>query len=406
MSASGERGWPWWPLLPLYPYGQRRTLLRELVADQVWGFEQLHGVLYVAVPIRMSVVRVAGGLMLYAPVPPTDEVRRELRRLEQRWGPVRTIVLPTSSGLEHKVPVPAMARAFPAATVWVSPYQWSFPVPLPLPWLGFPGDRTRVLLADGVPHPGELSWFPLGPLHLGLGTFMEVACFHKASGSLLLTDALVGIPAHPPALFEEDPTPLLFHARDQGQEPLLDSPERRRRGWRRMVLFASFLQPAGVRVPPLREVLAQAWAPGLRRAAAYFGFYPFRWEDGWEREFEALLNDGALRLQVAPVLERLVFPRSRETLLAWLRQVSAIEGLARLIPAHYAAPLDCSAADLLALAAELERRPWAPSGGSWEFLANLDARLLQWGLVPERPLTLEPSADGGEEPGKGTDLRG
>jgi hypothetical protein len=339
-------------------------------------------------------------------VAPTAEVLAGLRDLESRWGPVRTIVLPTSSGLEHKVPVPAMARAFPAATVWVSPHQWSFPVPLPLPWLGFPRERTRVLLTDGVPHPQELSWIPLGPLDLGLGTFMEVACFHRASGSLLLTDALVGIPADPPALFDQDPTPLLFHAREQGEEPLVDNPERRRRGWKRVVLFASFLRPAGVRVPPLSEVLARSWAPGLRRASAYFGFYPFRWEEGWEREFEALLNEGRPRLQVAPVLERLVFPRSRETLLEWLRDVSRIEGLTRLIPSHYAAPLDGSPADLLALATELERRPWAPSGGSWAFLAELDARLLRWGLVPERPRRLEPSAQTGTEPGSGRELRG
>jgi hypothetical protein len=132
-------------LLPLYPYGCRPTLVRELVPDRVWSFEQLHGVWYVAVPIRMTVVRVEDGLLLYAPVPPTPELLGELRALEQRIGPVRAIVLPTASGLEHKLPVPAMARAFPKATVWVSDAQWSFPVRLPSPWLGFPRDRTRVL---------------------------------------------------------------------------------------------------------------------------------------------------------------------------------------------------------------------------------------------------------------------
>ena len=71
MPHSPSRAWPWWPLLPLYPYGQRRTLIRELIPAQVWSFEQLQGVFYVAVPIRMTVLRVQGGLMLYAPVPPT-----------------------------------------------------------------------------------------------------------------------------------------------------------------------------------------------------------------------------------------------------------------------------------------------------------------------------------------------
>ena len=73
-----DQFWPWWPLLPLYPYGRRRTLVRELIPGQVWSFEQLQGVFYVAVPIRMTVVRLRGGLLLYAPVPPTGEVRAAL----------------------------------------------------------------------------------------------------------------------------------------------------------------------------------------------------------------------------------------------------------------------------------------------------------------------------------------
>ncbi|MDP4708181.1 MAG: DUF4336 domain-containing protein, partial [Cyanobium sp. MAG_237] len=173
-----DQFWPWWPLLPLYPYGRRRTLVRELIPGQVWSFEQLQGVFYVAVPIRMTVVRLRGGLLLYAPVPPTGEVRAALTELEHRYGPVCTIVLPTSSGLEHKLPVPAMARAFPAAQVWVTPRQWSFPLPLPLAWLGFPAQRTRMLFEQGRPHADELHWLPLGPLDLGLGTFMEAACLH------------------------------------------------------------------------------------------------------------------------------------------------------------------------------------------------------------------------------------
>ena len=53
--------WPWWPLLPLYPYGQRKTLCRELIPGQILALEQLQGVFYVAVPIRMFVVKIEGG---------------------------------------------------------------------------------------------------------------------------------------------------------------------------------------------------------------------------------------------------------------------------------------------------------------------------------------------------------
>ncbi len=384
-SSPRDQFWPWWPLLPLYPYGRRRSLVRELIPGQVWSVEQLQGVFYVAVPIRMTVVRLRRGLLLYAPVAPTTEVRRALQELSERYGPVCTIVLPTASGLEHKVPVPAMARAFPEAEVWVTPKQWSFPLPLPPSWLGFPSRRTRVLFHDGVPHGDELAWVPLGPLDLGLGTFMEVACLHRASGSLLITDALVGIPAEPPEVFAADPTPLLFHARERGDQPLLDSPELRRIGWQRLVLFASYLRPDQLVVPPWREVLSQALRPGLRSARAYFGLYPFRWQSGWHQEFAQLVPGDAPQLQVAPVLERLVFPRARASLVGWLRQLARLGEIRWLIPAHYEAPLVSSAEQLDQLADQLESRTWAPDQRSWAYLANLDRLLLKLGLVPENP---------------------
>lgn len=369
-------------MLPLYPYGRRRTLVRELIPGQLWSFEQLIGVWYVAVPIRMTVLRLQRGLLLYAPVAPTAELLQALRQLEQRYGPVGTIVLPTASGLEHKLPVPAMARAFPDAELWITPRQWSFPLRLPPSWLGFPADRTRVLFEQGLPHGEELDWRLLGPLDLGLGTFLEVACLHRSTGALLLTDALVGIPADPPALFDLDPTPLLFHARERGDEPLLDTPERRRRGWWRLVLFANYLRPAPLDVPALGEVLRHSLAPGCRGPRAHFGLYPFRWRAGWEAEAEALLRPGP---QVAAVLERLVFPRCRRALVAWIRELAGLEGVRLLVPAHYEAPLAVTAEGLAALADELERRPWAPSSGSWQLLAELDGLLLRLGLVPAQP---------------------
>jgi hypothetical protein len=380
--SPADQRWAWWPLLPLYPYGRRRTLVRELVAGRLWSFEQLQGVWYVAVPIRMLVLRVREGLLLYAPVAPTAEVRSRLRELEERHGPVCTIVLPTASGLEHKLPVPAMARAFPGAQVWVTPRQWSFPLPLPPAWLGFPACRTRVLLSDGVPHGDQLDWLPLGPLDLGLGTFLEIACFDRASGSLLLTDALVAIPLEPPAVFDLDPTPLLFHARERGDEPLIDDPERRRKGWWRLVLFATYLRPRPLEVPPLGEVLRHCLAPGCRGARAHFGFYPFRWLPGWQEEFEALTPGGRSRLQVAAVLERLVFPRQRAAMVAWIRLLADLKDLRWVVPAHHEAPVATSATELTALADRIEAGEWAPEHGAWETLAGIDKTLVRLGLVP------------------------
>jgi prepilin-type N-terminal cleavage/methylation domain-containing protein len=163
--------------------------------------------------------------------------------------------------------------------------------------------------------------------------------------AFFVTEALVAPDPTPPPLFDADPTPLLFHAREVGSEPLVDTPEARRRGWRRLLLFASFLRPSGLSVPPWSEVLAGAFKPGTRQAQAYFGLYPFRWQPDWEADLTAILPAERPVLQVAPVLERLVFPRQRQPLLAWLRQLATFEELRWVVPAHYAAPVSSSAAE-------------------------------------------------------------
>jgi len=152
-------------------------------------------------------------------------------------------------------------------------------------------------------------------------------------------------------------------------------------------LFASYLRPERLQVPGWREVLSQAFAAGMRNRRHYFGLYPFRWQQDWEQEFRALVPDGPLQLQVAPVLERLVFPRCRSALLAWLQELASFQEVRWLIPAHYEAPVPCSPHALGQLANDLKQRAWAPQSGSWTFLAGIDRRLLQLGLVPQEPLS-------------------
>jgi hypothetical protein len=310
-----------------------------------------------------------------------------LRQLEATHGPIHSIVLATASGLEHKLPVPAMARAFPRATLWVCEGLWSFPLQLPSSWLGFPPRRTKVLLRDGVPYPDQLSWIPLGPLDLGLGSFCEIACLDQASGALLLTDALVGISPTPPALFEEDPTPLLFHARERGSEPLVDSADNRRKGWKRIVLFANYFRPECVHVPPLGPVLGELLAKGCRNARSHFGFYPFRWAADWEEQADRFLNPGAdgFPFRLAPVLERLVFPRAQGSFVDWLQHLGQQGPINQLISAHYHSPLPVTSADLDGYAAVLRGRAWAPSEGNWQTLAAIDQTLLRFGVVPGSP---------------------
>ena len=377
--------WRWWPLLPLYPYGKRKTICQELIPGQVWSLEQLQGLYYVAVPIRLTVVKVSGGLMLFNPLPPTKELLENLSRLISAHGPVKTIVLPTASGLEHKISLPALARAFPEAALWLCPGQWSFPISLPSSWLGIPKAKTKILLEDGIPHENECLWISLGPLNIGLGRFQEISCYHKKSKSLLVTDSLVGISSNPPALFNLDPTPLLFHARDKGNDPLIDTRNSRKKGWARLVLFASFLRPNDLSIPPITSVLSNSLKPGLRNLKSHFGFYPFAWDDGWDNSLGNLLGEERPLLQIAPVLERLVFPRAKESFLEWLEKIISIRGINWLIPAHYNAPLKFNSREIRGFKNKIKRRDWAPDNSNWKFLGFVDKTLLERGVVPADP---------------------
>jgi Domain of unknown function (DUF4336) len=200
-TAIGQRRkkeweWPFWPAVPLYPYGQRRTLRTEVVPNTVWTFDQVQGILHVVVPIRMTVVKLeAGGLLVYAPVAPTPECIQLMQELVAVHGDVKYIILPTVSGIEHKVFVGPFARRFLAATVFVAPNQWSFPLNLPLSWLGLPSRRTQVLPDDSstAPFASEFDYAVLGPIGLGLGAFAEAAFFHRRSRTLLVTDTVLSI---------------------------------------------------------------------------------------------------------------------------------------------------------------------------------------------------------------------
>ena len=143
---SQDYYWRFWANVPIYPYSKRRTIRQEVIKDTIWTFDQLQGIFYVVVPIRMTVIKLeSGGLLVYAPVAPTGECIHLVEELVEQHGDVKYIILPTISGLEHKNCVGPFARQFPQSQVYVAPHQWSFPLNLPLSWLGFPAKRTHIL---------------------------------------------------------------------------------------------------------------------------------------------------------------------------------------------------------------------------------------------------------------------
>lgn len=384
-EARAKRTWPFWPLVPLYPYGQRPTLMREVVKDTVWTFDQYQGIFYVVVPIRMTVIRLQPtGLLVYSPVAPTPECIRMVRSLEADHGPVRYIVESTTTGIEHKVFVGPFARQFPRADVYVAPHQWSFPINLPLTWLGLPPRRTHILTADTTPpFADQFDFAILGPIKLGLGPYVEVALFHRETRTLLLTDALVSVPFEPPAVLGLDPFPLLFHARDHARDPIVDTPEARRRGWHRITLFSFYFRPSALDTPTLWEAILEAREAPNRSRRAYFGLYPFRWGAEWYDSFLALHGEGCPF--VAPVLQTLIFNRGTDEVFAWVDTVSQWQ-FERMVPCHLDSPVSMTPADLRAA---FEAVKPGNRGGDrplpakdFEFLYEIEASLVKRGITP------------------------
>jgi hypothetical protein len=374
-----DRSWRFWFTLPIYPYSQRRTRRTEVIPDTLWTFDQVQGIFYVVVPIRMTVVKLdAGGLLVYAPVAPTAECIELVDELVAIHGDVKYIILPTISGLEHKVFVGPFARKFPQAQIWVAPDQWSFPVNLPLSWLGFPSERTYTLPADSrdTPFGDEFDHAILETIDLGPGQFAEVALWHRRSRTLLVTDSIVSLPYQPPEIVCDELYPLLFHARDLPSEPLLDTPAQRLKGWHRICLFSLYFQPQRLKIANWGETLRSAFTAPNRAKQDYFGIYPFRWQPQWEKSFEELYGDG--KIFVAPILQTLILNRAPQATLAWANRV-AQWNFDRIIPCHFAAPIATTPQEFRAAFDFLMRSP--ESNEDVRLLQQIDRQLTWWRII-------------------------
>lgn len=335
INNSQDWAWKFWQVVPLYPYGQRKTIRQEVVKESVWTFDQIQGIFYVVVPIRMTVVKLeTGGLLVYAPVAPTPECIRLVNELVQEHGDVKYIILPTVSGIEHKVFVGPFARKFPQAEVYVSPHQWSFPINLPLSWLGLPWGRTKILPKDSqqAPFADQFDYAVLGSINLGLGQFAEVAMVDRRSQTLLVTDTIVSVPEKPPEILQLDPYPLLFHARDSAAEPIIDTEASRIRGWQRTSLFLFFFRPRVLETVPFWQALSDLAKAPERSQKAFFGLFPFKWKEDWYQSFEKLRGNG--RIFVAPILQTLILNRDPQAAIAWADQVASWD-FVRIIPCHF-----------------------------------------------------------------------
>ena len=339
-QASMEgTSWPLWPALPLAPYGRRKTVMTEVLPGRLWTFDQLLGVFYVHVPIRMSVIALdSGGLFVYAPVAPTAEVLGMLAPLVARHGPVRHIVLP-SVAPEHKVNAGPFARKFPAAEFWTTDKQYAFPLNLPPQWLGLPRGAKRLPAssAEGGPLAGELEYEVLTAKASRESVYQEAAFYHRPSKSLLLCDAVISVTEAPPPILLAEPEyrrALLYHARDDPLEVVADAPATWAKGWKRVALFANFFMPG-----TLQKLSTGVWAAAAPKTPmpelGWAGVLPFTWSAQTDKAFAAFSGGGAP--VVAPIIQ-IILSRAPDASKRWLDSVCRWD-FERVVPCHFDAPL-------------------------------------------------------------------
>lgn len=381
-NNSSKYDWKFWYVLPLYPYKKRKTICKEIVEDTIWSFEQLQGILYAVVPIRMTVVKLKkGGLLVYSAIAPTPECIGLVNQLEARHGKVKYIIHPTSSGLEHKVFVGPFARHFPDAQVFVIPNQWSFPFNLPLSWLGFPLNRTYELSEDAskIPFADEFDYQILN-MDLSKGYFGELALYHWRSQTLLLTDTIISIPEKPPEILQENPYPLLFHARENSLDKIADNQENRLKGWKRICLFACYFRPSAVKPIGISKLLLESIQSPDKSRQAYFGLFPFRWKSDWEKSFDILRGDS--RPFVAPILQALILPQNPDKVIRWANEV-AKWNFKKIISCHFQAPIKVDSHQFRQAFSFLEKTPeihWFPES-DLEFIQTLEKQLVKFKIA-------------------------
>jgi len=319
------------------------------------------GVVNVNVPVRQTVIKLSekagGGLFVHNPVAPTPQVIKMMRALEEKHGPVRHIVLGTVA-LEHKATFGPFAQNFPDATVWLQPGQWTFPAGLPIEFLGVTqrGKRLREIPVNGQvskkylnpaakqdPIPEwavDFGFETLGPIKFkAVGAFSETAFFHRMTKTLLITDVVISVTDTPPKIIQEDPRAMLFHARDSIQEIVQDTPETRKKGWRRMVQFGLVFFPSQIDVVPFGRAISEASKIDPRMKplgmdAVPINLYPWTWHanDMDAKNFKTISKGG--EIFCPPILTKLILDREPRITLDWVDRVCTRFDFTRIIPCH------------------------------------------------------------------------
>uniref|UniRef100_A0A0E0HGU5 Uncharacterized protein n=1 Tax=Oryza nivara TaxID=4536 RepID=A0A0E0HGU5_ORYNI len=330
---------------PLGPFLNRRTIRTEAVKGRIWLFEQEQalGFSSVSTNTRMTVIKLKSGGLWQSPISPvsSDSVSSHVaavQLLKELDAPVEHIVLPTFA-YEHKVFFGPFTRKFPRAQIWVAPRQWSWPINLPLEFFGIFRAKPLQDEDDDTPWAGEIEQKMLSSPEVGIGPYVEVAFYHKPSRTLLVTDAVIFVPRQPPECISKESllasaknglaVKILSKGKEVPDEPVVDNKLNRQKGWERMVLQILFLGPSNLLEP------------------------------------NASFAQMSQKLIVSPIVKTLVFSKVPEKVRDWVDRIAADWPFRRIIPAHFAAPINASRSDFLAAFAFLdeflpERSPASP----------------------------------------------
>ena len=381
-----------WGILPLGTYKSKKTVGETIVPGQVWTFDQKFGILDVQVPLRMTVLKLneesGGGLLVYNPIAATPECVQLVRDLEAQYGPVRHIVV-GSVALEHKAYAGVFAQKFRQAQVWLQPGQYSFPVNLPDSFLGYPSRRTHPMPSSIEEAPLEwrqagLDLVTLGPIISRDGAFGETVLLHKPSKTLLVTDTAVQVTDEVPPIYDTDPSPLLYHARDTVTDVLQDTPEVRQRGWRRVVMFGLFFTPSAITIKDVKTALDHR-RPDIN--SDFAGIYPWDWVGDEKASWKGLTGNG--KPLVAPILQVLLLNRSPVEVLDFADKVGAWD-FDRIIPAHLKNNLRFNGKDYRAQFGFLEEKG-VPAGypkpldADLQLLRDAEVSLIKSGAIAMAP---------------------
>ncbi|KAB1211490.1 hypothetical protein CJ030_MR6G013232 [Morella rubra] len=312
---------------PLGPFLNRRTIRTEAVKGCIWLFEQEQalGFSSVSTNIRMTVIKLkSGGLWVHAPIAPTEEC---IQLVKELGAPVEYIVLPTFA-YEHKIFVGPFSRKFPRAQIWVAPRQWSWPLNLPLAFFGIFRAKTLEDENLSTPWSGEIEHKILSSPEVGIGPYVEVAFYHKRSRTLLVTDAVIFVPKQAPECISKESllasaknglaVKILSKGKEVPEEPVVDNRRNRQKGWERMVLQILFLGPSNLLEP------------------------------------NASFAQMSQKLIVSPIVKTLVFSKVPEKVRDWIDSIAQDWRFKRIIPAHFAAPINAGRSDFLAAFAFLD----------------------------------------------------